>query len=80
MTKPLIWLGHIVAIGLIIAGIAAGYSFLIALGIVSEFALWVYAIFFFPKLGRPMLKSHPKQPRDGMINLRGFKGNNKEQE
>ena len=73
MRQPLIWLGHIVAIGLIFTGIAAGYSFLIPLGIISELSLWAYAILFFPELGRPMRKPRPKHTRDGMINLQGLK-------
>lgn len=79
MTKALIWLGHIVAIGLIITGIAAGYSFAIPLGIVSEVALWTCGLFFFRKSGRlSMRHSRPKHTTAGMINLQGFKRENRE--
>ncbi len=81
MRKLLIRLGHILAIGLIFTGIATGYSFFIPLGIIAELALWTYAIFFFSESGRrPMRKTRQKQTRDGMIDLQGFKGKNKEQE
>ncbi len=80
MIKILIWLGHLVAIGLLIAGVATAIVTFIALGVVSEILLWAYTIFIFPDSGRPIREPRPKHTREGMINLQGFKRDSKDED
>ncbi|MDA0323779.1 MAG: hypothetical protein O2923_13855 [Verrucomicrobia bacterium] len=80
MIKILIWLGHLVAIGLIIAGVATDAVTFIVLGVVFEILLWAYTIFIFPDSGSPIREPRPKHTREGMINLQGFKRDRKEED